>query len=57
MIGIDDSDAALDYARRNAAGTAVELLRADVTDPVVLTELDGQVDLLVVQPALRPRRR
>ena len=32
VIGIDDSDAALEYARRNAEGTAVELVRADVTD-------------------------
>ena len=31
VIGIDDSDAALDYARRNSEGTAVELLHADVT--------------------------
>src|SRR5580700_7867125 len=47
VIGLDDSDAALDYARRNAAGTTVDFVRADVTHSGVLTELDGQVDLVV----------
>jgi release factor glutamine methyltransferase len=54
VIGIDDSDAALDYARRNAEGTAVELLRADVTTPGLLPELDGQVDLVVANPPYVP---
>ena len=31
IIGIDDSAAALEYARRNAEGSAVELVHADVT--------------------------
>jgi release factor glutamine methyltransferase len=54
MIGLDDADAALDYARRNAAGTTVEFVRVDVTDPDVLTELDGQVDLVVSNPPYVP---
>ncbi len=54
VIGIDDSDAALDYARRNVAGTAVELVRADVTTPGLLPELDGQVDLIVANPPYVP---
>ncbi len=54
VIGIDDSDAALDYARRNAEGTAVELLRADVTAPALLPELDGRVDLIVANPPYVP---
>jgi release factor glutamine methyltransferase len=54
VIGLDDSDAALDYARRNAAGTTVEFVRADVADPDVLTELDGQVDLVVSNPPYVP---
>jgi release factor glutamine methyltransferase len=31
VIGIDDSETALEYARRNVEGTAVELVRADIT--------------------------
>ncbi|MDT5350566.1 MAG: release factor glutamine methyltransferase [Mycobacterium sp.] len=58
VIGIDDSDAALDYARRNVEGTAVELVRADITEPVakpgLLPELDGQVDLVVANPPYVP---
>jgi release factor glutamine methyltransferase len=54
VLGIDDSDAALEYARRNAAGTKVELLCADATEPDLLTELDGQVDLLVANPPYVP---
>jgi release factor glutamine methyltransferase len=54
VLGIDDSDTALDYARRNSAGTAVELLRADVTGPELLTELDGRVDLVVANPPYVP---
>jgi release factor glutamine methyltransferase len=54
VLGIDDSDAALDYARRNSAGTTVELLCADATDPDLLTALDGQVDLVVANPPYVP---
>lgn len=54
VLGIDDSDAALDYARRNSAGTAVELLRADVTTPGLLSELNGDVDLVVANPPYVP---
>ena len=54
IIGIDDSDAALEYARRNAQGTAVELVRADVTTPGLLPELDGGVDLIVANPPYVP---
>jgi release factor glutamine methyltransferase len=54
VIGVDDSDAALHYARTNSAGTPVELLRADVTTSGVLSPLDGQVDLLVSNPPYVP---
>jgi release factor glutamine methyltransferase len=54
VLGIDDSDAALEYARRNSAGTKVELLCADATEPGLLTELDGQVDLVVANPPYVP---
>ena len=54
VIGLDDSNAALDYARRNAAGTTVEFVRADVTHSGVLTELEGRVDLVVSNPPYVP---
>jgi release factor glutamine methyltransferase len=54
VVGVDDSDAALDYARTNAEGTTVELLHADVTASGALSELDGQVDLLVSNPPYVP---
>lgn len=58
IIGIDNSDAALGYARRNAEGTVVELLRADVTElacqPGLLPELAGGVDLVVANPPYVP---
>lgn len=58
IVAIDSSDTALEYARRNAQGTAIELLRADVTelasDPGLLAELDGRVNMLVANPPYVP---
>ncbi|OBF59235.1 protein-(glutamine-N5) methyltransferase, release factor-specific [Mycobacterium sp. 852002-53434_SCH5985345] len=54
IIGIDDSGTALEYARRNAAGTPVELLQADVTARGLLSELDDGVDLVVANPPYVP---
>jgi release factor glutamine methyltransferase len=54
VLAVDDSDAALRYTRRNAEGTRVEVVRADVTDPGLLTDLDGTVDLLVANPPYIP---
>lgn len=54
VLGVDDSDAALDYARGNCAGTTVELLRADVTTPGLVHKLDGLVDLVVANPPYVP---
>jgi release factor glutamine methyltransferase len=54
VVGVDDSDAALEYARRNAEGTAVELVHADITTPDLLPELDRQVDLVVANPPYVP---
>lgn len=50
IIAVDDSDAALDYARSNTEGTTVELVRADVTGGGLLPELDGSVDAVVANP-------
>jgi len=54
VVAVDDSDDALGYARRNVRDTSVEVLRADVTDPGLLSELDGTVDLLVANPPYIP---
>lgn len=54
VIGIDDSGTALEYARRNAEGTDVELVHADVGSSGLLPELDGRVDLVVSNPPYVP---
>jgi release factor glutamine methyltransferase len=54
VIAVDDSEDALVYARRNTAATPVEVIRADVTAPGVLVELNGQVDLVVANPPYIP---
>ncbi|VEG39427.1 protein-(glutamine-N5) methyltransferase, release factor-specific [Mycolicibacterium flavescens] len=54
IIAVDDSESALQYARRNLAGTAVEVVCADVTVPALLPELDGSVDLVVANPPYIP---
>jgi len=54
VVAVDDSDDALAYARRNVRDTSVELLRADVTDAGLLSELDGTVELLVANPPYIP---
>ena len=54
VVAVDDDAIALDYARRNAESTAVELVQADVTAPGLLTDLRGSVDLVVSNPPYIP---
>jgi release factor glutamine methyltransferase len=54
VLAVDDSAAALSYAHRNAEGTQVQLIEADVTAPDLLPELDGHVDLVVANPPYIP---
>ena len=54
IVAVDDSEIALEYAGTNLAGSGVELVRADVTEPGLLPELDGRVDLLVANPPYIP---
>jgi release factor glutamine methyltransferase len=54
VIAVEDSAAALVYARRNCAGRAVEVIEADVTVPGLLGEHDGAVDLVVANPPYIP---
>jgi release factor glutamine methyltransferase len=46
--------AALEWLRRNAAGSPVTVVSGDVTDPEVLGELDGTVDLVLCNPPYVP---
>lgn len=54
VIAVDDDPTALGYARRNAAATTLRLMAADVTDPDLLTELNGAVHLIVANPPYIP---
>lgn len=54
VMAVENSPAALEFARRNAAGTRVEILDADVTAPDLLPELDDRLDLLVSNPPYIP---
>jgi release factor glutamine methyltransferase len=54
VIAVDDDATALGYARRNAADTSVHLVAGDVTDPGLLPELVGAVDLVVANPPYIP---
>lgn len=54
VIAVDDSPEALAYARRNVAGTGVELVAADVTADGLLAGRDGAVDLIVANPPYIP---
>jgi release factor glutamine methyltransferase len=54
VIGVDISAKALAYARRNSAGTSVELRQGDVTDPLLGSDLDGRVVLVVANPPYLP---
>jgi len=54
IVAVDDSPQALEYARRNTAATGIRLVHADVTDPALLPEFDGAVDLVVCNPPYIP---
>ena len=56
IVAVDNSDDALQYARRNTVGTGVEVHGADVTDAGLMPDLDGRVDLLVANPPYIPDR-
>ena len=53
VIAVERSPAALAWLRRNAAGTAVEVVEGDVTDPALLAALSG-VDVVLCNPPYVP---
>ncbi|MEJ3749648.1 peptide chain release factor N(5)-glutamine methyltransferase [Actinomycetes bacterium KLBMP 9797] len=54
VYAVERSPAALSWLRRNADGTRVRVVAGDVTDPAVLAELDGRVDLVLCNPPYVP---
>lgn len=54
IIAVDAAAEALAYTRRNTADTGIEVHQADVTAPELLSELVGQVDLIVANPPYIP---
>lgn len=61
VVAVERSPAALDWLRRNAGERAaagdrpVRVVAADVTDPGLLAELAGRVDVLLCNPPYVPR--
>jgi release factor glutamine methyltransferase len=51
---VENAPAALEWLRRNTAGTAVRMVVADVRDPDLLGELGGTVDAVVCNPPYVP---
>lgn len=52
---VEHYSAALTWLRRNVAGTAVEVVAADVRDPDLLVPLRGTVDAVVCNPPYVPQ--
>ncbi|MFG2056970.1 peptide chain release factor N(5)-glutamine methyltransferase [Micromonospora sp. NPDC048930] len=61
VVAVERSPAALAWLRRNAAeraaagDTPIEVVEADVTDPELLADLVGRVDVLLCNPPYVPR--
>nr|WP_242625258.1 peptide chain release factor N(5)-glutamine methyltransferase [Krasilnikovia cinnamomea] len=55
VLAVERSPRALTYLRRNAAGfSVVEVAEGDVTDPGLLAELSGAVDVVLCNPPYVP---
>jgi release factor glutamine methyltransferase len=54
VYAVERDPAALAWLRRNARGRSVTVVEGDVTDPAVLADLDGSVDLVLCNPPYVP---
>lgn len=54
VTAVERDPLAIEWTRTNAIGSSVEVLDGDMTDPRLLTELDGTVDVVVSNPPYVP---
>ena len=54
VVGVELHDEALSYARRNAADSTARIVQGDVTDPRLLGQWHGTVDLVLTNPPYVP---
>lgn len=54
VVGVELHDEALSYARRNAEGGTARMIQGDVTDPTLLGQWHGTVDLVLTNPPYVP---
>ena len=54
VIAVEREPDALDWLRRNADGTLVSVVAGDATDPALLPELRGAVDVVLANPPYVP---
>jgi release factor glutamine methyltransferase len=56
VIAVERSPAALAWLHRNTGGTMVEVIAGDLTDPALLADLRGRVDVVLCNPPYVPDR-
>jgi release factor glutamine methyltransferase len=54
VTAVERDPVAIEWTRTNAAGSGVEVVEGDMTDPALLRELDGAVDVVVSNPPYVP---
>jgi release factor glutamine methyltransferase len=54
VVAVETSSDALEWLHRNVRGTSVEVVDGDVTEPELLRELRGEVDVVVCNPPYVP---
>jgi release factor glutamine methyltransferase len=54
VYAVEQDPTALRWLRQNAEGTGIHVVEGDVTDPALLAELDGTVDLVLCNPPYVP---